>query len=118
MTADERGGIASGQYPAKPPAIDTTGATADPEPRTRSAFGAPHSGPAARLSARMAAVADTFVSSRNSMDGRRGRLLVVRTMRSRAIVRDAAPGRAASCTDLGLTPVTSLGWWVRQPSTP
>src|SRR5258706_15978975 len=61
MTADERGGIASGRYPAKPPAGDTTGATTGPEPRTRSAFGAPHSGPAARLSVGVAAVADTFV---------------------------------------------------------
>src|SRR6266576_1521690 len=64
MTADERGGMAvSGRYPAKPPAGDTTGATPEPEPepRTRSAFGVPQSGPAARLSAGVAAVAYTFV---------------------------------------------------------
>src|SRR5437773_6091411 len=62
MTADERAGMtASGRYPAKPPAGDTTGATAEPEPRTRSAFGAPHNGPAARLSVGAAASADTFV---------------------------------------------------------
>src|SRR5258706_9805248 len=106
MTADERGGIASGRYPAKPPAGDTTGATADPEPRTRSAFGAPHSGPAGRLSVGVAAVADTFVSSRNSMDGRRGPLRGGPPIPSRANLPDAAPGPAAALLYPRPAPVT------------